>query len=569
MKPTKVVTTFFSIFLLFVVGISTSYTQKVDPANPRWDRYHSTADTYVLLSGWAKAYPNLTNLYAIGETLKGTKLMVLEITNKNTGAAESKPGYYYDGNIHAGELTGAEVALNYAWYLLSNYNQDERIKKLLDTRVLYIRPKFNPDGADLALQTATVLRSTPRPYDQDMDGLIDEDPANDLDGNGIITKMRVKNPNGKFVISSKDSRIMEDREIGESGGVYYDLYTEGIDDDKDGKYNEDGVGGIDMNRNFPRNWGLEFEQRGAGPYPLSEPETRATIEFINSRRNITGVFHGHTSGGFLFRLPSTTSWDNYNMADQRLIKELSKMYNTTTGQRVIPSYSNPRLHRHGTLISWSYWDYGVVAFVPEFWGGFVEDYDEDGKISDYDRLAWNDKSLDGKGFVNWQPFNHPDLGMVEIGGWNRKFTFQNPPAKFLKEEINKYVEWMLWLAEISPELTITSAEVFPVEKNKVVNLRVEVQNIGYLPTNITKRANDANINQPVRAVIELENAKLISGNVRTDLGHIDGNRDSGDSAEETKRQLNYTIEITGGKPRATLTIFSDKGGTVVKTINLN
>lgn len=558
----------FSITLfLFIISICSG--QKIDPMNPKWDKYHSTAETNVLLEGWAKAFPNLTKLYSIGETLKGTPLMVLEISNKNTSASATKPAYYYDGNIHAGELTGAEVALHYAWHLLSNYNKSDRIKKLLDTRVLYIRPKFNPDGADLALLTPTVLRSTPRPYDEDFDGLIDEDPDNDLDGNGIITKMRVKNPNGKFKISNKDHRIMESREIGEIGGTYYDVYTEGIDDDKDGTYNEDGVGGIDMNRNFPRNWGLEFEQKGAGAYPLSEPETRATIEFINSKKHITGVFHGHTSGGFLFRLPSTTSWDNYNMADQKLIIELSNMYNTTTGQRVIPSYSNPRLHRHGTLISWSYWDFGVVAYVPEFWGGFVEDYDGDGNVSEHDKLIWNDKNINGKGFINWKSYEHPDLGTVEIGGWNRKFTFQNPPTKFLKSEIEQYVEWMLWLAETSPLLAINTTEVTTIEKNKVVTLTSEIQNIGYLPTNITQRAIDANLYQPVRAVLTLKNAELISGKLRTDLGHIEGSRDSDDSSAGSKRDLTYGIRINGSNATATLTIYSDKGGIVSKVIDLN
>jgi len=568
MKSILSFTHLFSIaILLFVSSICSG--QKIDPMNPKWDKYHSTAETNTLLEGWAKAFPNLTELYSIGETLKGTPLMVLEISNKNTGASATKPAYYYDGNIHAGELTGAEVALHYAWHLLSNYNKSDRIKKLVDTRVLYIRPKFNPDGADLALLTPTVLRSTPRPYDQDFDGLIDEDPGNDLDGNGIITKMRVKNPNGKFKISDKDHRIMESREIGEMGGTYYDIYTEGIDDDKDGRYNEDGVGGIDMNRNFPRNWGLEFEQKGAGPYPLSEPETRATIEFINSKKHITGVFHGHTSGGFLFRLPSTTNWDNYNMADQKLILELSNMYNTTTGQRVIPSYSNPRLHRHGTLISWSYWDFGVVAYVPEFWGGFVEDYDGDGNISEHDKLIWNDKNIKGEGFINWKSYEHPELGTVEIGGWNRKFTFQNPPVKFLKSEIQQYVEWMLWLAETSPLLSINTTEVTAVEKNKVVTLTSEIQNIGYLPTNITQRAIEANINQPVRAVLQLKNAELISGKLRTDLGHITGSRDSDDASSSSKRNLTYGIRINGSDATATLTIYSDKGGVVSKVIKLN
>ena len=92
-------------------------------------------------------------------------MMVLEITNKNIGAATDKPGYYYDGNIHSGELTSAEVALHFAAYLLTNYGSDERVTRLVDTRAIYVRPKFNPDGADIALETAQTLRSTLRPYD--------------------------------------------------------------------------------------------------------------------------------------------------------------------------------------------------------------------------------------------------------------------------------------------------------------------------------------------------------------------------------------------------------------------
>jgi len=70
--------------------------------------------------------------------------------------------------------------------------------------------------------------------------------------------------------------------------------------------------------------------------------------------------------------------------------------------------------------------------VPEFWGNFVKDYDEDGDISEYDELKWNDEYLEGKGFINWKSVKHPDFGTVEVGGWNNKFTFQNPPTKFLK-----------------------------------------------------------------------------------------------------------------------------------------
>lgn len=549
--------------LFFIVSLG--FTQTEDPKSPNWQKYHTTADAYALLNGWAKAYPNLTDLYSIGATLKGTQLMVLEITNKQTGSAADKPAYYYDGNIHAGELTGGEVSLHFAWYILSNYDKDPRIKNLVDTHTLYIRPKFNPDGADIALTTVNHLRSTPRPYDEDMDGLLDEDPGNDLNKDNLITEMRINNPAGRWKISKDDPRRMVKREDGEFTGEFYDVMDEGIDDDNDGLFNEDGIGGIDMNRNFPRNWGLESEQSGAGPYPLSEPETRHTIEFINGHRNITGIFHGHTAGGFVFRLPSTTSWDNFNMEDQGLIMDLSSRYEKTTGQKAIPSYSNPRLHRHGTLISWGYWDFGVVGFVPEFWGAFDADYNKDGKVSDEERFKWNDEKLGGKGFKNWQAYDHPQLGQVEIGGWDTKFTRQNPPVTMLKAEIEKYVPWMIWLAEISPRVVIKKSSVAIIEKGKVVKVSLTVENEGYLPTNITKRALEMDITKPVRAIISLKDAELVGGKTRTELGHLDGSRDN---EGVTQRSLDYVIKITGKNPVATVTIQSEKGGTSTKEISL-
>jgi len=552
------------IALLLIINPYT-YAQQEDPLNPDWTRYHSTEDSYKLLHGWTQAYPDLTAIYSIGETLNDTPLLVLEITNKKTGNALEKPGYYYDGNIHAGELTGAEVALHFAWHVLSNFGKDPRITRLVDTHTLYIRPKFNPDGADLALNTPATLRSTPRPYDEDGDGLLDEDPGNDLNGDGEITRMRVKNANGIWMISPDDRRMIRRRRETDTTGDFYDLYSEGIDDDGDGSYNEDGKGGIDMNRNFPRNWGLEFEQRGAGPFPLSEPETRATIEFINSHRNITGVFHGHTSGGFLFRLPSTTSWDNFNLPDQRLIVELSEMYHTTTGQPVRPSYSNPRLHRYGTLISWSYWDFGVVAFVPEFWGGFGEDYDKDGTVTEEERLRWNHEKLKGDGFVKWKPYDHPQLGAVEIGGWKTKFTRQNPPPRFLKEEIEKYVPWMLWLAEISPRVVIKETQVELIDQSKLAKITVVIENEGYLPTNITQRALDAEIATPVQIHLEMKDVELIAGKKRMAVGHLKGARSNG---TDTFREVEYVVRITGKEPLVTVVVESEKGGTVRKKIVL-
>ena len=229
-----------------------------DPSTPRFNKFHTADEVNASLAAWSQEFPSLTELYSIGETLRGSPLMVLEITNEGTGPAADKPGYYYDGNIHAGELTGGEVALHFAWYLLSNYGSDEQVTRLVDMRAIYIRPKFNPDGADIALTTAQALRSTPRPYDNDLDSLRDEDPPNDLDKDGYITQMRIPNPDGAWYISPDDARLML-RAPGRGGGgrggaqgppplegtQFYDVMGEGID----GRLNEDGVGGIDMNRN--------------------------------------------------------------------------------------------------------------------------------------------------------------------------------------------------------------------------------------------------------------------------------------------------------------------------------
>jgi hypothetical protein len=561
----------FTCLIIAILAITVpGFAQEEDPLNPAWNSYHSTDRAHAMLEAWAKAHPQLTELYSIGESLEGTPLMVLEITNKETGPPLEKPGYYYDGNIHAGELTGAEVALHFAWYLLANYGKDPAVTHLVDTRTLYVRPKFNPDGADVALTTIHGPRSTPRPYDEDADGLLDEDPPNDLDNDGVATTMRVPNPHGVWKKSSEDPRIMVRRKQGEVDGEYYDVYSEGIDDDGDGAFNEDGVGGIDMNRNFPRNWGMEYQQSGAGPYPLSEPETRTTIEFINSHRNITGIYHGHTSGGFLFRLPSTTSWDNYSMADQRFIIELTDKYAETTGQPVRPSYSNPRLHRHGTLISWGYWDFGVVGHVPEFWGGFGKDYNGDGNVSEAEQHRFNEEEIGGKGFTNWAPYDHPQLGKVEIGGWNRQFTRQNPPEKFLKGEVELYVPWMLWLAQVSPRVVILDATLHPTDVKDVYKVTLEIENEGYLPTNITERALENETAVPVRGMIKLQNAELLGGKERIDLGHLKGSRDTTrtEGRHESRRTVEYVVRKRGGDSSVTLIVVSEKGGTARRTLEL-
>ena len=111
-----------------------------------------------------------------------------------------------------------------------------------------------------------------------------------------------------------------------------------------------------------------------------------------------------------------------------------------------PSATHPTRHRYGTLISWAFWDRGVIGWVPEYWPGVDADTDGDGRTSELERIRYFDEHFPGKYFVEWSAFDHPEYGAVEIGGWRRKFVSQNPPPELLEAECALQMPWILYLA---------------------------------------------------------------------------------------------------------------------------
>ena len=500
--------------------------------------------------------------------------MVITITNEATGPAAHKPALYVDGGIHAGELTASSVATHLVGHLLNGYGTDPRITALLDLRAFHIRPKFNPDGSDLALIHDQSPRSTTHPVDDDEDGTADEDPPEDLDGDGWITRMRIPDDAGDWVLDPDDDRILVRDPQRELGGPRYSTMREGIDNDGDGAINEDGIGGIDMNRNFPRNWERVHKQPGAGDYPLSEPETRAAAEFINAHRNITGIVHGHTSGGFVYRLPSASAPSLFPPIDLSLIIHLGEEYTRSTGRPVVPSATHPTEHRYGTLISWGYWDHGVIGWVPEFSPGpeaWVTDYDGDGEIGQAEQHRFNDEELGGRYFSDWTAFDHPQLGAVEIGGWHSKFWGQNPPPEFLEEETGQQLPWILYLAEQGPLITVGDPVVTALGDG---TFRVEatVTNKGFLPTSVTDRGAvgrerpDGRIDRQVvrspAVTLTHPGLELVEGAARTAIPHLAGSNPFLEAVTEPSHTVTWVVRATGGERAVRVTAESDKGGTV-------
>lgn len=567
-----------TLILLSLIFPPSALAQQHSLAGPNgevdWNRFYTSAETNQILAEFHALYPELTELYSIGESWSGQPLMVIEITNEATGPASEKPALYVDGGIHAGELTGSAVATYFIGRLLNGYGSDPRVTALLDTRAVYVRPKFNPDGADLALVHDQFLRSTPHPFDEDEDGVADEDPPADLNGDGWITSMRVPDPDGEWVVDPDDPRILHRDPRRERSGDRYTVMREGIDEDGDGRINEDGIGGLDMNRNFPRNWEREHQQPGAGDYPLSEPETRAAVEFINAHRNITAILHGHTSGGFVYRLPSASAPSQFPPIDLQLIIHLGEEYTRTTGRPVVPSATHPTEHRYGTLISWGYWDHGVIGYVPEFVAGpgdWVTDYDGDGEISPHEEHRFNDEELGGRYFVAWQPYDHPQLGAVEIGGWKTKFWGQNPPPEFLERETEMQMDWYLYMAERSPLLAMTRPRIARTGAG-TFTVEVTISNEGYQPTNITDRGavgevrDDGSVRAPVVrppwAALEIEgDAEIVSGSARQVIGHLAGSYPHLEAATEPSRTVRWTVRPRStGEVRVRVVAASDKAG---------
>jgi len=572
------------IAILLPAGIGFAKPDKVEIT---FDKYHRYDEMTAILKDFSRQYKDICRLYSIGKSLKGKDIWLMEITNYRTGEATAKPAIYCDGNIHAGEVTGAETALHNIYYILSQYGEDKMVTHLVDHFTFYIVPKLNPDGSELYLSTPLSLRSNVRPYDNDRDGKFDEDPPNDLNEDGVVSQMRIKDPNGPLVSSPKDPRLMVRRKK-EEPGEWRLLRSEGIDDDGDGRLNEDGPGGLDINRNYPARWQLAYKQRGGGRYPLSEPETRAGIDFIFDHPNIGMIEAYHTAAGVILRPFCNQPDSEFPSDDKRFYDAIGNKGKSITGydygsvfEKFTTNKENPRW---GVFVDWGYLHYGVTSFTTELWGRqYVgKDYNGDGKITEEERLQWSDEELDGAGFTSWKPFKHPKYGEIEIGGWRYKFVSQNPPPKYLLQEVQKNTYFFLYRASELPLVRIDRMTVTPIEGG-VFKVEAAIDNKGGLPTAL-QMAETIKVNQPDWVTLSSsDNVVIISGNKTTEIGNLKGQLHKvalpsqrmrmfmapREVEDPTTKTLQWIIHVKKGKEGwIKLTVLSEKGGTDSHKIEL-
>lgn len=550
------------------------------------DTYHDYEALTKHLHNLAATYPHLSTLQSLGKTHQGREIWVMELTNPETGQGNTKPAYYLDAQIHAEEHATSAVALYTIHYLLTNYGRDETVTRLLDRQVFYILPRLNPDGAEIALKPPYYPwcgNGRYSPLHDRHTGLI----IQDINGDGFIVNMRVPDPKGEWKKSSSDPRLMVQREPGEEGGEYFRLYPEGLIKDFDGvnvpiQKPFDG----NLNRNFPANWsGGEY---GAGESPLSEPESRAMAQFILDHPNIAGMNAYHTHGGIILR-PSMTKYDSsMSPRDLELYKSLGKVGTALTGYPTIsiyeaftPDKSKPR---RGGLMDWTYEEMGIISFATEVWdleteaGVEKESYYNLHPASEEVELKvfqWVLENIGEQGYRDWQRFNHPQLGNIEVGGMVYIWTYRNPPPKLLKDLCHKNMLFNLRHAAAAPRVQVDDVHVEALGSN-LYKLRATVSNHGYLPTNLSDVALEKGVAKPVKVELELQHADLVMNPQVADIGHLAGRNERaypwspwGQQWSAVSKQVEWLIRADS-RDTAIIQVkaISEKGGTHERTVQL-
>jgi murein tripeptide amidase MpaA len=548
----------------------------------RYDTYYKYDQLTDILRQLSSAYPQLCQMGSIGKSWQGRDVWYVTLTNSATGADHAKPAIYIDGNTHAGEVTGSITALYTIDYLLKNYGTDQEVTWLLDHRTFYVVPRVNPDGAELYLTTPYMLRSSVRPWPfpdvSEMPGLY----AEDIDGDGYILQMRVRDDNkGEWKVSSRDDRIMVPRLMDDRQGPFYRLYTEGLIEDYQGEpwSIRPTPWGLDLNRNYPSQWNTRI--KGGGDYPTSEPEVKNVVDFILAHKNIGALEALHTSGGIFFRSPYTYPESQMDKEDLQLLRTLARRGTDLTGYPDVPSTSGVFA---ATIVDWAYENLGIPGFTPELWdmagraGTKPRDWlsntpptPAEAEEREFKLLQWNDRELAGQGFFRWRKFDHPQLGEVELGGWNPKFVRQNPPHKLLEQECYKMCRFLLKHAAALPQAVIEDTKV-EKQAEGVYRISVLASNHGFLPTYLCNKGRQIKAMRADKLTIELPpGTELLIGRSDVEIGHLqgwfNGQKANGGPAESAKR-VDFMVRAEAGT-RIKLRLDSQKGGIYSKEVELH
>lgn len=571
--------------LTLTPGVVSAQQRGSDPPHTldlTWDRWLDHDEIGERMQLMERTWPDFLDLQSLGQSYGGREMWMMTINNPQTGDELDKAGMFIEANVHGNEIQGAEVSLYTIWYLMENYGRIPEITRLVDQRVFYIVPSVNPDGRDYFLDgSGSGARTGHIPVDSDGDGLFDEDGPNDLNGNGVIEQIRKYVPGqGTHRLSHDDPRILEALPPGEVGD-YILLGFEGIDDDGDGLINEDPVGGYDPNRNYGSDWQPNYVQGGSMDYPFQLPEARAINDFMMQRPNIAGFQSFHNSGGMILRPPGAAWYGQYPAADVRVYDEIGE-----NGERMLPYYNYYVIWRglysvHGGSIDWTNDGLGIISYSNELWNGGQyfnspllqeQQRNPSSPISGQRSRFFFDDFLEfGDQYVEWAPFEHPEYGSVEMGGFKKLSGRVNP--RFLSMELfHRNMAFTLYHADMMPMMSMGETSVERLDGD-LFRVRVDITNERLIPT-ITVKARQNRVVRP--DIITVDGADVVAAGwvpnkfrpgptQMIDQPELDRILVRSGAPGRQTRTLEYLVRGSGSM---TIEYASLKGGTVRTTVQL-
>ena len=495
----------------FFRAIGTPHKPEVEVS---WNRYYTYDGIIDIMEKIADAHPKLTRLKSIGQSYENREIYMLTVSDFSTGNPDEKPAMYIDGNIHSNEIQGAEFSLYTAWYLTEMFNDLDFITQLLKDKTFYIVPTINPDARDNYMKEPNTPHS-PRSgmigLDDDGDGKAGEDGFDDLDDNNHITYMIRKSPTGRYIKDPQDDRHLI-KVAAEEQGEYEMLGFEGIDQDNDGEVNEDGVGYYDPNRDWGWNWQPDYVQRGAYKYPFSLPENRAVADFVMNHPNIAGAQSYHNYGGMILRGPGAEEdVDTYNKKDIRIYDAIAEK-----GEEMIPGYRYLTVYKDlysvfGGELDWFYGGRGIYTYTNELMVSYLYFHKNRGRGNQEEELKVDKYLTFGDAFVDWKEYNHPQYGIVEVGGFKKNFGRAHP-GFLLEQDAHRNMAFTIYHAYQTPKLSILNVKEKSLGRG-LKEITATIQNERLMPTHSSQ---DLKFNIERPDLVSISNANVVAGMIVED-----------------------------------------------------
>ena len=523
--------------------------------------YRGLDDASALLAALAQSTPEVAHTFELGRTRDGRPVVGIEFGAVGAPGLAERPTVFLFGGLDGQSLAGGEAVLAAVHGMLA---APERLPAgVAVVAVPWVAAEAlswtrAADGVHPALDGRSA-----EPVDDDGDGRVDEDGPDDLDGDGMVLDMLIEDPSGPWARGG-DGRFLVPAAPGE--GVRFLWTREGRDDDGDGRFNEDPLGGVVLDRNFPVNRRGPWQDPCAGVLPLSEPLARALADLVLSRRAaVVVLFQGHHG---MLAVPGGLAPEEGGLvdvaSDRPLFERVTEAFRAATGRsqaELVTLRAARGAPAPGAALDWLHAVSGALAIEVAPWGPRVEEREVNARDAGFQQgpgselgaprslegrallgrtesewARWLDNTRGGLGFVDWQPVELDGGRQGWVGGWEPR-TILNPPEDSLATALEGLPEFALELASSLPQLAI---EVTHLERDaELLLLRARVHNQGRLPTGLERAGGGVRLELDLPA-----GARLVAGSTSNRLPRLFGGELSREESWVLVTPLDSTVTLT-------------------------